>query len=103
MKVQGLTGQSKQSKGSEQKREIERDPNRHDMQTRYIKMDGKKVKPQSGTQMVSRRQTLADKKAWIAIGETDRYRRRQIERHGLTPEKAGVLRPYQQLVCVFER
>lgn len=59
---------------------------------RWIKMDGERVKPESDTQMVSRSQTLTDNKTWIASGETDRYRRRQIERHGLTPEKAGVLR-----------
>lgn len=85
--------QNKQSKGSKQnvkQRETQTD---RTCRPRCIKMDGKKVKPESGTQMFSRRQTLTDKKAWIAIGETDRYRRRQIERHGLTPEKAGVLRP----------
>ena len=60
---------------------------------RCIKTDGGIVKPESDTQMVSGRQIPPDKKAWIAIGETDRYRRRQIERHRLTLKKAGVLRP----------
>lgn len=60
---------------------------------RRIKTYGKQVKHELDPRLVACSQTVRDKKAWIGIGETDRYRRRQIEGHGLTPEKAGVLRP----------